>query len=257
MDAGLCQACGDHGIFGRTGPIRSHPGAGHSGLQVLEEVEALDAARRALEAEIGSYPPLLAELTEGQAEAARQIYWKTARAALPAEAGRRLVDKLPLNLLHLGLAHRLWPQAPIILVLRHPYDVCLSAFMQHFDVNDAMANFFTLEEAGDLYDSVMGLFTQYETVLPLPLVRLRYEDLLQDFDGEVGGLLDALGIDWEDGVRHFAETARQRGRINTPSYSQVTEGLYQRALYRWEQYRQFLDPLQRRVGHWTRHYGYF
>src|SRR5690554_4079329 len=243
--------------FPRSGTtLLHHILAGHSRLQVLEEVEALDAARRFLEADGGSYPHLLADLTHEDAEAARQIYWEKARAVLKPEPGRRMVDKLPLNLLHIGLAHRLWPQAPIIFLVRHPYDVCLSAFMQHFDINDAMANFLSLEEAGDLYDRVMRLFTRYEESLPLPLLSLRYEDLLQDFEGEVGRLLEGLGLEWEEGVRNFAATARGRSRINTPSYSQVTEELYQRAVYRWENYQELLGPLQVRLGLWTQRFGY-
>ncbi|HLS67909.1 MAG TPA: sulfotransferase, partial [Kiloniellales bacterium] len=243
--------------FPRSGTtLLHHILASHSRLQVLEEVEALEAARELLDAEGSSYPLLLRNLTEEQAEAARNAYWRRARAVLPVEEGRRLVDKLPLNLMHLGLIHRLWPQAPIILVLRHPYDVCLSAFMQHFDVNDAMANFFSLEDATDFYDRVMTLFERYQDSLSLPVIAVRYEDLLADFDGEVGKLLTALSLEWEEDVRHFTRTAKQRTRINTPSYSQVTEDLYKRALYRWENYQDFLAPLPSRIGRWARHFGY-
>lgn len=243
--------------FPRSGTtLLHHILAGHSRLQVMEEVEALEAARRWLEVRGGSYPQLLTELSDEEAEAARQAYWQATRAAVPEEPGKRLLDKLPLNLMHLGLVHRLWPQATILLALRHPYDVCLSAFMQQFDVNDAMANFFTLEDTGDFYDRVMTLFSRYEASLALPLLRLRYEDLLTDFDGQIAALLEGLSLEWEEGVRDFATTARQRLRINTPSYSQVTEGLYERSLYRWKNYRDFLGPLPQRIGRWVRHFGY-
>lgn len=243
--------------FPRSGTtLLHHVLAGHSRLQVMEEVQALDAARAVVEAAPGGYPEGLAALAPETAAAARAAYWRAARAALPAEPGRRLVDKLPLNLVQLGLVQRLWPQAPVILALRHPCDVCLSAFMQHFDLNDAMANFLSLEDAGDFYDAVMGLFARYEAALPLRLARLRYEDLLQDFDGETGRLLDFLELAWEPSVRDFVATARARGRINTPSYSQVTEGLYTRARYRWERYRPQLTPLLRRVEPWAERFGY-
>lgn len=243
--------------FPRSGTtLLHHVLAGHSQLQVMEEVQALDAAREAVEASVEGYPAGLASLTPAAADAARKAYWDRVRENVPLEPGKRLVDKLPLNLVQLGLAHRLWPNAPVILALRHPCDVCLSAYMQHFDLNDAMANFLTLEDAGEFYDSVMGLFRHYEAVLPLRLARLRYEDLLDDFDDEVQRLLAFLDLEWEEGVRDFVATARERNHINTPSYSQVTEGLYTRARYRWTNYRPFLGPLHEKVAPWAERFGY-
>jgi len=66
---------------------------------------------------------------------------------------------------------------------------------------------------------------------------VRYEELLGDFDGVVNSLLGFLGLDWEEGVRAYRETAMHRGRVATPSRTQVTQPLYHHARYRWRRYR--------------------
>lgn len=243
--------------FPRSGTtLLHHILAGHSQLAVMEEVEALDAARRFLAEVPDGFPDCLEALGEAEAQAARRVYWQAVDGAVARAPGQRLVDKLPLNLMQLGLAQRLWPEAQVIFALRHPCDVCLSAYMQNFDLNDAMANFLTLKDAGSFYDSVMRLYQTYEQTLALDEMAVRYEDLLEDFEGEVARLLAFLGLEWEEGVRDFTATAHKRGRINTPSYSQVTEGLYTRARYRWEHYRPHLVPLIEQVGPWATTFGY-
>ena len=41
-------------------------------------------------------------------------------------------DKMPLNETHLGLIALLFPEAPLIHVLRHPLDIMVSAISNHF-----------------------------------------------------------------------------------------------------------------------------
>nr|NIV21596.1 sulfotransferase family protein [Gammaproteobacteria bacterium]NIX10266.1 sulfotransferase family protein [Gammaproteobacteria bacterium] len=121
---------------------------------------------------------------------------------------------------------------------RHPADCVLSGFMQMFAPNVAMANFHTLEDAARYYRAVMELWGQYRRALPgMRVHEIRYEELVVDFDAVVNGLLEFLGLPWEDEVREFGETALRRGRITTPSRTQVTQPLYGHARYRWRRYR--------------------
>jgi len=170
--------------------------------------------------------------------------------------GRLVVDKLPLNIVEAGLIHRLFPQARFILAVRHPCDVCLNCFMQSFRINHAMANFLTLEDAALPYDKVMALWAQYRAVLPLEARQVRYEDLVDDFDGTVGGLLEFLGLGWDDGVRRYAERAGRSKRIDTPSDNQVTEAIYTRARYRWRRYEARLAPIMDRLAPHIAAFGY-
>ncbi|WP_155957810.1 tetratricopeptide repeat-containing sulfotransferase family protein [Fodinicurvata sediminis] len=253
--------------FPRSGTtLLHHVLESHPRLRVAEEVEALLSAEAALASDYTGWLDRLEGLDAAGAEAARGAYLETLTAGLPdtpdarsggaRSGGARTVDKLPLNILRLGEIHRLYPNAKIVLALRHPCDVCLSAYMQNFDLNDAMAHFTDLEETGRFYAETMTLYRRFREVLPLDVHALRYEDLIDDFDGTVGQLLKFLELDWDDRVRNFAETARKRQRIDTPSYSQVTEGLYDRARYRWERYRDHLSPVLEQVRPFLSDFGY-
>ena len=62
----------------------------------------------------------------------RDYYLQRARQLGALRAGAPwFTDKMPLNETHLGLIGLLFPQAPIIHVIRHPLDVVLSVFSNH------------------------------------------------------------------------------------------------------------------------------
>lgn len=65
--------------------------------------------------------------------------------------GRVLVDKLPLNIIEIGLINLVFPDARVIVALRDPRDSCLSCFTQEFRLNAAMINFITLEQTAEFY----------------------------------------------------------------------------------------------------------
>ncbi len=216
----------------------------HPKLQVMEERPALDSAV----AEIGGYPKAVAGLNEEYLHSLRVQYFDVVEQFMDRAPGTVLVDKLPLNIIHMALMARLFPKASIILAMRHPCDVVLSNFMQMFQLNNAMGNFYSIKWAAKLYDRVMGLWLKSADVLPLNFHLSRYEDLVLGVEGAARTLLEFLNLEWDDAVLNHTAHARQRGKINTPSYSQVTEPIYQRARYRWVRYepqlRDVLDILE-------------
>ena len=151
-------------------------------------------------------------------------------------SGRHLVDKLPLNLVHLGLVRRLFPDAKILLALRDPRDVVLSCFMQTFELNTAMVHFLDLCDAARLYRTVMALGTVYQQRLGLDLLSYRYEDLVAAPESTARQVFAHLGLPWDDCVMRYYE--RRAGRaVATPSYQDVTRPVYSRAVGRWRSYR--------------------
>ena len=116
--------------------------------------------------------------------------------------------------------------------------------MQNFAVNDGMASFFSLEDTVHTYAAVMGAWRKYADLLPLAYHRIRYEDLVANVEGESRSLLTFLGVGWDDAVLKHTEHARKRGAINTPSYHQVVQPIYQHARYRWKRYEnQFVSVM--------------
>jgi Tfp pilus assembly protein PilF len=217
---------------------------GHPGIAVVEEKSAIDTVRNRMEARHGTGPDALAALTAADIAAMRRDYFRIVDAALGKAAhGRVVVDKQPLNLVEAALIHRLFPHARFLLALRHPADCVLSCFMQNFALNDAMANLTTIADAAALYDRTMTLWQHYRAVLPLEVHELRYEALVGDFDRTVGDALAFIGVDWDANVRNFNATALARGRVDTPSYAQVTRPLSVGAIGRWRRYRAEMAPV--------------
>lgn len=220
----------------------------HPALATFEERPGVAAMKTRLALRPGGYPASLAFVdAEAAAELRLEYFTTMARFGAPEE-GQLTVDKLPLNIAAVPLILRAFPRARFILALRHPCDVVLSCFMQPFGLNPAMANFTTLEGAAALYDGVMRLWRQYETVLAPRCHAVRYEDLVADFESETRRLLESIGVGWHDAVCDFHGHARARGRINTPSYHQVVQPIYGHASGRWRRYADrlgsVLDPLR-------------
>ena len=229
----------------------------HAAIDVVEERPAVYRMRTALRQFPGGDPDALATLAPDQLAALRHAYFATIGSARKVDSHASIiVDKLPLNIVEAGLIQRIFPNSRFLFVQRHPCDCVLSCLMQSFGLNDAMANFLDLQDAARLYDEVMTLWQHYQSVLPLAVHTVRYEDLIGAFDETISPVLDFLGLDWDDGVRNYAETARSRDRINTPSYSQVIQPLYTHARNRWERYREPMQPVLPALLRWADRFGY-
>lgn len=228
----------------------------HPDLQTLEEKGTVAAMLTAFLTMTGERENALAELDQMQITQLRKIYFDEADRHLSRRPGAQLVDKMPLNTAYVPLIWRVFPHAKFILSIRHPCDVCLSCFMQNFAVNEGMAGFFTLEDTATVYSLVMGAWQKYARVLPLNYCKVRYEDLIQDVEGEARRLLDFIGVAWDDAVLNHTEHAQRRANIQTPSYHQVTQPIYQRAKYRWKRYEKEFEPVMASLQPFIESFGY-
>jgi len=57
-------------------------------------------------------------------------------------------------------------------------------------------------------------------------------------------------------VADFVAHARQRGKILTPSYHQVTQEIYQSAKYRWQRYRDQFTDVKETLAPFVTEFGY-
>ena len=228
----------------------------HPQLQSIEEKPTIDTVVRTFEEMTRGREYALATLAESEVEILRQVYFREVARHVDLQPGNILVDKMPLNTANAHLIWRLFPQSKFILALRHPCDVCLSCFMQNFKINEATAHFLNLEEGVKIYVTVMQLWQQITRILPLNYHRIRYEDLIADFEGETRALLNFLGLEWRDEVLGYADHARKRGTVSTASYHQVTQPIYQHAKYRWKRYEKQLAPIIPTLQPFIEYFGY-
>lgn len=228
----------------------------HPRVQAMEEKSTVaHMVNRALDM-LDEQQCALTDLHEEQLAELRRLYFTVVGRHISLRPGNILIDKMPLNTVGVPVIARVFPDAKFILAIRHPCDVSLSCLMQTFATNAAMANFFTLADTAHLYAQVMGAWLHYAELLPLHYHRIRYEDLIEDVPAESRKLLDFLGLPWDDAVLQHTEHARQRGAINTPSYHQVVQPIYQRAKYRWKRYEQQLADVFPVLQPFIEQFGY-
>ena len=228
----------------------------HPRIQTLEEKPIIGLLCDDMDRLVADRPNGLADLRADERARLRALYYEYAADFLELRPDTLLVDKYPLNLTRLPYILAIFPDARFILALRHPADCVLSCFMHLFAPNDAMANFYTLEDAAALYARVMGLWRHWAENLPLRHHRVHYEHLVQDLPGEVRPLLDFLGLEWTEDMVRPHEHAARRGYINTPSHSQVTQPIYQRAAGRWQRYRPWLENVTGTLQPYLEYFGY-
>ena len=229
----------------------------HPGLQVMEERPALDAVAAAVALASRQHLDALMTANTEQIDSWRALYWREVERYVRRVPGTRLVDKYPLNLARVQLAMCLFPDAQWVFALRHPCDVVLSCFMQSFRPTEATDGFWSLEQTAGVYREMIARWlTQRERLRP-DCIDVRYEDLVADLHGTAQRLLTFLRLEWSDSVLRFSEHAKSR-RINTPSYNQVVQPIYRRAVARWYNYRAYfgtteniLKPLIASLGYAT------
>lgn len=229
---------------------------GHPSLQALEEKPTVDAMVKAFEEMAQGRANALADLTGEEVATLRKIYFEEAARHVDIRPGAILVDKMPLNTTNAHVIWRVFPDAKFILAIRHPCDVCLSSFMQNFRINESTTNFLNLEEGANTYAAVMNVWRKAVHALPIQYHRIRYEDLVANFEQEVRALLDFLGLEWRDDVLGYAERALKRGNVHTASYHQVTQPIYQHAKYRWKRYASQMAPVMGILGPFIDYFDY-
>jgi tetratricopeptide (TPR) repeat protein len=202
------------------------------------------------------YPEQLHLVDAGQCEQLRQVYWDRVRRVVTLAPGQCLVDKNPLNMLRLPLVNRLFPQARIILILRHPCDVVLSCYMQSFGAPSFNLLCSTLPRLARGYvNAFQGWLTNVEILQPR-IFELRHEDLLDDFAGYARRIGEFIGVEDTTPMLAFHEHARRKGYIATPSYAQVTEPLNRKGVDRWRRYRAYMEPVLPILRPIMEHWGY-
>jgi hypothetical protein len=228
----------------------------HSRLTVMEEKTVLDRISHELGGVESERVAKSLSLSESEKQKLRERYFEECTRHLSkAGHGLTIVDKLPLNILNLWLIAALFPNARVILALRDPRDVCWSCYTNLFRLGPGLAGFADLKSTAKLYRAVMTLWQESQQHLPLLCQKLRYEDLITDFESQAKALIEALGLPWEEKVLSYRENAGER-YIVTPSYHQVVQPLYSSARGRWRHYEEALRPVLPILAPFVEAFGY-
>ena len=233
--------------------------AAHSGIVTLEEKPFVEDVRYEWARIVGTNPDLgwmADQLDAAKILHLRRFYREKVEFERGAPIGpETVIDKLPLNIMHIGLIDMVFPDAKVVVAIRDPRDACLSCFMQDFELNSAMIHFLSLERAVEFYTQVMGAWLHFSKIISLPCLTVRYEDIVQNLEHESKRLIGFLGLDWEPGILQFHQKAQKRV-ILTPSYAAVTKPVHTRAIGRWKNYTRQFSPLMARLKPFIEEFGY-
>ncbi|KAA0068251.1 tetratricopeptide repeat-containing sulfotransferase family protein [Rhodanobacter sp. T12-5] len=215
----------------------------HPDFRSMDERAFIHDLIEAMEMTGQCYPQDLASLTPDDADQLRAVYFRRVEQVVPDLGTRRLVDKNPLNMLCLPMIMRLFPQARIILCLRHPCDVLLSCYMQSFRSPAFMVLCSSLQRLAHGYVQAFEQWQRQVEVLAPNVLEWRYESVVSHFDDNVARLGQFLDIHDASPMARFSEHAQSKPFISTPSYAQVIQGISSKAVGRWQAYRQWFEPV--------------
>ena len=188
-------------------------------------------------------PAALLDLTAAQARALGERFLGETRAY--RRLGRPFfIDKMPNNFWHVGLIQLILPRATIVDVRREPMACCFSNFKQLFGTTNQEFTY-SLEDIAGYYRIYLDLMRHWEAVLPGRVLRVRYEDVVDDLEGATRRMLDHMGLPFEPSCLRFHETRRG---IRTPSSEQVRQPIGRDGLEQWKRYAPWLASLRTALG---------
>jgi tetratricopeptide (TPR) repeat protein len=207
---------------------------------ILALAHRIEGQRRIGEA--ANYPGNLGELDPAKLRAYGEAFINDTR--IHRKRGTPFfIDKMPNNFRHIGLIHLILPNAKIIDARRGAMGCCFSGFKQLFAEGQEFT--YGLEEVGHYYRDYVGLMDHWDTELPGKVLRVNYEEVVDDLEGQVRRMLDYLGLPFEAACLNFHETERA---VRTASSEQVRQPIFKSGVDQWEKFSPYLDPLRSVLG---------
>ena len=187
------------------------------------------------------YPQNLAELRREKCREYGAEFLRDTR--IHRQGAAYFIDKMPNNFRHLGLIKLILPNAKIIDARRHPMACCFSGYKQLFAEGQEFT--YSLEDVGQYYRDYVRLMDHWDEVLPDFVLRVHYEDVVDDLETQVHRLLDFCGLPFEESCLTFHRNKRS---VRTPSSEQVRRPINRSGLDYWRDYEPWLEPLKTSLG---------
>jgi tetratricopeptide (TPR) repeat protein len=184
-----------------------------------------------------SYPGLLVALAPEDFRRLGERYLTDTRAYRTGKPF--FIDKMPNNFHHIGLIHLMMPNATIIDVRREPMACCFSNLKQLFAGGQEFTH--SIEDIAHYYRMYLTLMRHWDAVLPGRVLRVWYEDVVEDLEREVRRILGFCRLAFEPACVEFYKTERS---VRTASSEQVRQPLFREGLVQWRNYEPWLGPLK-------------
>jgi len=143
----------------------------------------------------------------------------------------RASDKTPHNFAYIGMIQTLLPGAKVIHLMRDPRDTCLSCYFQQLAAGNNWS--YDLDHLAAYYKHYTRLMDHWREVCDIPILDVRYEDIVDDIETQTRRMLEFIGLEFHESER----------RTHTASLDQVRRPLYTSSAGRWQNYEKHLGPL--------------
>jgi Flp pilus assembly protein TadD len=184
------------------------------------------------------YPQLLSQLGAAQLDALGKayVYHTGVHRSLGLDY---FTDKMPANFAHVGLIHLMLPGARIVDARRHPMATCMANYRQLFA--QGKNHSYDLIELAEYLLEYHRMMDHWGAVLPGRVLRVNYEDVVADLEGQVRRLLEHCELPWEQACLEFHTNPRH---VSTASAEQVRVPIYADAVDFWKNYESRLEPVR-------------
>lgn len=153
------------------------------------------------------------------------------------------VDKLPDNSFNLGLISMMLPGSQVVHIMRHPLDIMLSIYFQRFI---SLTYPFRPEDIVAHYLNYRDIMNTWRDILPLPLIELRYENLVQDRKFAQTLLWEKLGLSLQ--TAHIPRASGNFQHQHTASSWQVRQPVYQSSREKFRKYEKQMSSFIEAMG---------
>jgi tetratricopeptide (TPR) repeat protein len=189
------------------------------------------------------YPDMLRHVRPDDLREMRQVYWRWADSQFKTPKQPVFVDKMPMNILAVGLIDAIFPDAKILCALRDPRDVILSCYFQDFAQNPSTSIFNDLSSTAEYYGAVMGYWMRMKPALRPPIHEYRYEDLVADSEKTLKQIFEFIGLDWRSDSLDYRD-GLSGTHISTPSRAEINKPISDAAIGRWKNYADQIETLE-------------
>jgi len=157
-------------------------------------------------------------------------------------ATTHFTDKMPLNYLYCGSICRALPDARILHLVRHPFDVCYAMFKTLFQQGYPFS--YDLREIADYYLGYRKLMDHWHRAHPGKIMDVNYEDLVKQPRPTAMRVFDFCSLPWQDDVLDIQSRTEP---TQTASAVQVRRPIHASSVGLWRHYEQGLAPLTSRL----------
>ncbi|MCH9694039.1 MAG: sulfotransferase [Gammaproteobacteria bacterium] len=155
------------------------------------------------------------------------------------KSAARVTDKMPFNMMMIGIIKIALPNAKIIHCVRDARDTCLSIYKQNFTTGNYRFAY-DLKTVAQFHNEYSALMKHWHETIPDTIYDIHYEALTQNAESEIRKLLATCDLDFEKACIDFDTT---RAVVKTASAFQVRQPMYTSSVNLWQSYQPYLGAM--------------